>query len=318
MTTFKGVTNIGDATFDSVLKSNIMTLFDWGFVDIGAYYNVNVPTSGFYGGTFHELHPVDHPNYTSGQVWSSSRKNWMWETGVTKGTPISVSGVFVNDTLLSSGYYIDYPNGYVVFDSGRPLTDNVHMEYSYKWIDFVDSDNMSLFQKIHDKSMRVDDGFYPLGSGDFIELHENNTQLPAVAVETGTGRTYRGHEIGSSALVGKNIVVFHVLAENYDVAAKIADIISLQENKTYYMFDLDRMISSGAFPLNYRGELVDSNLTYPQLVKPTGDGGYRWTSGAREGKIRFYDMEIQKGSWLSNDIYQMQVKMSTEAILYMK
>jgi hypothetical protein len=316
MTTLKGVASIGDTTFNSVLKTNILTLFDWGFIDIGAYYNVNVPTSGAYGGNFQTLHNVNDPNFTAGTVWEGSRKNWVWETGMTKGTPIAISGVYVNDVLLTSGYYIDYNNGRVVFDSAQTLSSDIHIEYSHKWIDFVDADDLPMFQRIQRNSFRVDDGFFALGSGMWTELAENRVQLPAVAVEIDNNRSYRGVELGSPTLYAENRLVFHVFAEQHDVAAQIAHIISLQEEKTHFLFDVDRMISSGAFPLDWRGALLDSTLTYPNLIKPTGDGGYRWTSGAREGKTRFFNSVLQDGSWLTRDIYQVQVSMDTETILY--
>ena len=49
---------LGDNLLIDELEENIKAYLDWGFLNIGGYINVSVPTSGLYGGTFHELKTV--------------------------------------------------------------------------------------------------------------------------------------------------------------------------------------------------------------------------------------------------------------------
>ena len=100
-TTFQHVSQVGDTLLNCELESNLKSYLDWGMLGIGGWFNVNIPTSGAWGGTFDQLRVVDDPSYTLGQVWETARKDWVWETGVayTGGSPIDISGVYVNSTL---------------------------------------------------------------------------------------------------------------------------------------------------------------------------------------------------------------------------
>ena len=77
----RGIFNTQDATLSNILLENFLTFYDWGFLDKGAFYNINIPSSGLYGGIKSNLRLVDDPNYTKGQVWEGYRQNWVWETG---------------------------------------------------------------------------------------------------------------------------------------------------------------------------------------------------------------------------------------------
>ena len=88
-----GVSNIGKSALGDLLQAGIISFFDWGFQNIGAYENVNIPTSGVYGGDRHILRPVQTPYYTNGRVWEGYRSNWIWESGFSQPVqPIQISG----------------------------------------------------------------------------------------------------------------------------------------------------------------------------------------------------------------------------------
>src|SRR3990172_8402618 len=122
---FNGVTEIGDSIATEQLKGNLKTWLDWAFLEVGAFTNIIVPTTGQYGGLNHRLRLTADPNYSSGEVWQGFRQDWVWETGTSyRVQPIQASGVIVNNvfypTLTTIGAYahrIEYPNGRVVFNS---------------------------------------------------------------------------------------------------------------------------------------------------------------------------------------------------------
>ena len=100
----RGVFNTQDATLSNMLLENMITFYDWGFLDKGAFYNIDIPESGLYGGDKHKLRPVEDPNYNDGQVWEAYRSNWVWETGVSIDTePTRISGVFINSAFRATG-----------------------------------------------------------------------------------------------------------------------------------------------------------------------------------------------------------------------
>ena len=100
-TQLQRVSNVGNTLLNSELESNLKSYLDWGLLGIGGWFNVEIPTSGAWGGTFDQLRLVDDPSYSAGQIWESARKDWVWETGVpyTGGSPIQITGVSVNGTF---------------------------------------------------------------------------------------------------------------------------------------------------------------------------------------------------------------------------
>ena len=117
-TTFKQVSQVGNTLLNSQLESNLKSFIDWGMLGIGGWFNITIPSSGAWGGTFDQLRVVDDPSYTLGQVWETPRKDWVWETGVAYigSSPIDISGVYIDDTLKGTGdatygHHYNYPLG---------------------------------------------------------------------------------------------------------------------------------------------------------------------------------------------------------------
>lgn len=308
-TEFKGTDNFGDSTPTEIIKTNLIYYLDWSFLDIGAYTNIDIPTSGEYGGDYHILRDVRDPYFPDGAVWETARGNMVWESGVAQSPePIQISGVFVNNEFLPSGHYVDYINGRVIFEEPRASTTEVKLEYSTKLINVYDANDIPWFREVQYESFRPDKPAYDLHtSGDWGQLAQTRVQLPAVAVELSNTYT-RPYQLGGGRYLHTN-VVFHVLAEDGNTAHKIADILSNQDEKTIFLFDLDLMRTSGVYPLDYRGALADNPKTYPQLVEPQEDGGLRWR------KLRFSDTKKEMNSQLHRNLYHLPVRTMTEVAL---
>jgi len=80
--TFSNVDNLGSNYLLNNLEENLKTFFDWGFLNIGGFVNVNIPVSGLYGGNFSQLKSTSQPAYRDGQVWQTFRKDWVWENNI--------------------------------------------------------------------------------------------------------------------------------------------------------------------------------------------------------------------------------------------
>lgn len=315
-TSFKGSLNIGESSLNEAIESNIVSYIDWGMLQLGAFNNVRIESSGAFGGSLARLRPVDDPRYAAGRVWESYRKNWVWESGVSAAQPpIAVSGIYVNNSFLpnGSGYYINYINGQVIFNSGISINSNVKVEYSYKWVDVLGSESVSWFRKSQTRSFRLDDETFIVNSGNWSDLAETRLQLPFIAVEV-VGKGYEGYQIGGGQWVRPDILL-HIVAEDSSTAKKIASILSEQNESSIFLYDLNRMQSQNKFPLNGRGELVDATLSYPTLIAPTGDGGFRYTSKVHGGKMRIFDAREQSTDMLTENVYHSKVRWSTEVVL---
>jgi hypothetical protein len=315
-TKLKGVTNIADSMISTQISDNIIEFFNWGLLEAGSYFNVNMPATGLYGGNKHELRLVDDPNYSAGQVWEGYRSNWVWETGVSPSTqPIQVSGIYIGGAFQPGtgvgtyAHYVDYPNGRIVFDSAISTTSTVSAEFSYKWVNVIKAEGIPWFRELQYNSQRVDsEHFAQTGSGDWSQLGQARVQMPALAVEVVPRRRFEPYELGSTRSAYTDVLI-HVLAEEEYVAAQLVDVVSLQEEKTLWMFDTNLLATQNKYPLNYRGELTTDALTsgrYPDLVSDTSEGGLRW-------KKMFIPNCVSQGlSTLNPSLYIGTVRMTTE------
>ena len=332
----KGFDNVGDNTLNTILQDNLVEFFDWALLEKGNFFNIEIPTSGHYGGDKHKLRLVDDPNYDSGQVWEGFRSNWVWQSGLsyqaqpnviqkmledTSGDypnqerPPGISGVFVDNVFRpASGvgphsFHVDYPKGRIVFGSAISSTSDVQAEFSYKWIN-VTRANQQFFREIQYRSQRADADFNYAASGDWSQLAQTRMQLPVIAVEAVSRRDLEPFQLGGGQYVNTE-VLFHILAEEEYDRDKLLDIVSLQNEKTINAFDSDRVedYQIKAFPLDWRGMTRPSGLRYPELVDD-----FRSVK-ILHGSIRLKDSAITASTSINPNLYHGVVRTSTEVIL---
>jgi hypothetical protein len=317
-TELSGFDDVNNPTLSQNLKANLINFFDWGFLSKGGFFNINIPQSGLYGEDWSNLRPVNTPYFTDGRVWEGKRKNWIWEQGTQVGEPTHISGVFVDNVFIpvsGNTFHIDYPDGRIIFDTPISVNSNVELEYSFKWVNMLDAEEVPFFNRSQTESFRVEDSQFIVGSGENIPFSRNRVQMPTIAVEIASDNQ-KMYELGHFTKYMNMDVVFYVIAETSADAKKITDILSYQNERTIHMFDLKKIGDANKFPLDYRGEILNSGSIYPNLVAPTGDGGYRWTDGIQNGTMMFKDTTAQNGNWLSKNLYQTAVRTTIEVIKF--
>jgi len=300
----------------TILENNLKTFLDWSFLGIGSWFDATIPTSGAYGGNFHTLRLVDDPSYSAGQVWETPRKDLVWETGVSYDTqPIQISGVWVGGSFYGTGdatygHYVDYPNGRVVFDSAISTSSSVTMNYSHRWVQTYVSDRAPWWREIQNGSFRVDNTHVSqTTSGEWGILSHNRVQLPAIVIETVPRRVSRGYELGNSANWVHQDVLFHIFTENKWDKNQLIDIIALQNDKSIYLYNDNRLVEDEKYPLDYRGMLVNDPIMYPTLVNTSDNGGYRWK------KCTFQNARISDNETLSPTLHRGTVRTTFEVVL---
>jgi hypothetical protein len=302
---FKGLNQYKKLTNTEVLKASVVQWMDWCFTTAGAYYNINTPTSGAYGGTFSNLQPINDPRYTADTVWGAARSNFVWESGVVEGTPIEISGVYVSGELKTTGYTVNYPEGKVVFDEGVPSTASVQLEYSFKHVKVCDVDEVPFFGKAQEESFRVDEYERYPNSGLFAEFAQSRYQFPIVAVDV-AGRGYEGYELGNSTLKSDPDIICHVLAENASDCSRIADILGQQKDSKIFLPDINRMSDSGVIILDFNGNKTNTTQTYPELVADTSE--------YRGRHCYFQESQIQDKERLG-DLHKKTVRLTCEILV---
>lgn len=309
-TELKGFSNIGENLLDDQLRANLISYFNWSLLNKGNFHNVRIPASGQYGGSKETLSLIKDERYTNGQVWQAFRNNWVWESGLTCSTqPIAISGVYVNGTFYSSAtsgtysHYIDYPRGRVVFNTAIPTTSVVKAEYSYKYINVTDANEVPFIRQLQNGSFRLDSStFASASSGEYAISPDKKIQTPAIAIDVTSNVTFEPYQLGGGQYT-RTKVICHVMADSEKTATKIATILAMQNEKGIYTFDVNQISNNNLSPLNYRGSIASGALTHPQMVDR-----FTWR------KLGITKVTPQEGAWLDS-IYYVPVSFRAEVIL---
>ena len=315
---FVKVDHVGENLLINQMESTLKTYLDWGLLSVGGWTNITTPTSGAYGGTFDTLRLVSDPAYTDGQVWESARKDWVWETGMdysgvlSNGTttgvePVTVTGVSINGTTYGTGdatygHHYNYPLGRVVLDTAISTSSTVKAEYSYRNVQVYIADQAPWWDEFQQNSLRVDDPTYSVaGSGNWSILSNNRVQLPAIIVEAVPRRTFTPYQMGDTSQFVYQDVLFHIIADTRWWRNNLVDIISFQKDTTIMMYDNNTVAQSGAYPLDFRGMLVDSSKTYPCLAN---DYPYK--------SMRLFNAIVTEMNTINSRLYQGTIRATFE------
>jgi hypothetical protein len=263
--------DLNKPNYSKVLSESVISWIDYGFYSENSYIN----TSG-------NLKRVNHPNYSGGMVWGSNKKNWVWEQD--------------NITISQSGYTINYRDGLVIFDS---VQTNVYASYSTKNI-FVFNAKDNPFFRGDSKELLVYEGVY----------RENSLQLPCIALELGSSNS-NPNAIGTYERNVRQDIILNIFHKNPDIVEKISDVLYQQIDSNIFLFDVYRSYSSGDYPLNFDGTLMNRSGTYNNLVNT-----HPFTQ-ARNYSCYIKDSEIESVYRLDNNLYHGTVRFETEAELSM-
>lgn len=283
------VNSISDKSPSEVIQDNLIRYFDLGFLDIGAYVNIDYGSIGPNQQNLSQLTKLTDIRYPTKEVWQGI-ENWVFENDInddnTLGVEILVDGVAVVDPE------IDYLNGRVFLPIGST---NVTARYSYKWCLFTSSSSMLnplRFNGLEDKAL----------SQTSAEIH---LPLPVVSfhvppINTSTfyemGREYARKEI-------QHRITCEVFAENDGDLKKITDIICNQAGYTVPLFCLNDVLENDQEPLNFNGS-INSGKSHRQLFED-----YPWT------EMKLETVRSTSDEYISTKLHKSVIQMNTRTIL---
>jgi hypothetical protein len=307
----KHTDNISTVFLNSQISTNLKAYLDWGLLNIGAFTNVNIPRSGAFGGDFSRLRPVKDPAYLDGQIWETARKDWVYETGLDFTVqPNQITGVVINGTGfttgdLSFGHHYNYPLGRVVFNSPIPQNFNVQMSYAFRGIQTYISTDSPWWEKIQYNSLRVDDSnFLNTDSGNWALLSNHRVQMPAVVIEPVPRRAFTNYEMGTVGHFVYQDVALNILSQTAYQRDQLVDIISLEKDRTIWLYDNNKILSGDLSPLDYKGSVVSNPIMYPDFVD-----NYRYK------RARFYNMGVSETERISSRLYTAEVRATLEIVM---
>lgn len=275
-TRLKGISDVRQSLLIEQIAENLIEFFNWALLEAEGFVNESVLTPGTDDPyALEQLMPVHLEGVPDGKIWEAVKSNWVWETGLEVPTPPVVpTGVYVDGTFYNPpGHYINFPEGRVVFEIPLPLSSVVQCEYAYRWINLYDMD-VPWYRNVVFDALLVEEQAKAQG-GVIGLLQQNRAQLPLVVIEPVTRRRMKGKELGSGAHTIFQDVLFHVVAETSDDRDKIVDIISLNQDKTIYLYDVNARVAANEFALDWRGSKINEAKMYPDLVE-LPPVGFRW------------------------------------------
>lgn len=187
------------------------------------------------------------------------------------------AAVNVNDNTAPA-HHINYPLGRVIFDTALNTgTSTVVAQYSYRDVQTYIADSVPWLVEFQFDSFRSDqinwNNIDFINKGEWAMNAPHRIQLPAVVVEAVDYRGGQPFELGNLSSLESPQVIFHVIAENRFDRNNLVNILMEQKHHTIWLFDSDEVHESDHFPLDFRGEKVDSPKMYENVVSPTG---HRW------------------------------------------
>lgn len=311
MNTLRGFNSVFDTTLNNEIQDNLIEFLDWGLLEKGNYFNVNLGELSSGGKDVSRLNISNNEHYPIGTAWESPYKNWVWQSGITyTPTPITttniaypgISGVYVNNTFYpsnTSGAYshkVDYFNGRVIFDSAIPSGSKVQAEYTYKYINIVYANAVPWLREIENQSQLENK------KPEYSLPNEMTIQLPAIAIEIAPRRTMQGFQLGGGQYVNTD-VLFHCIAEDDVTRNTLIDIISYQNDRSIIMFNTGAIANDNAFPLNIYGYPISGALTYPQIISKYP--GYH---------TFLKNLNVQEVLTINSNLYVSVIRLTTEII----
>lgn len=314
MSYLKGFNSVFETTLNNELQDNLVEFFDWGLLEKGNYFNVTLGETSANGKDYSQLSLSQTQSFATGRAWEGFRKNWVWQSGVpSTPAPIvgsndsipGISGVYVNDTFYPSdttgeySHHVDYFNGRVVFDTAIATDSKVQAEFSYKYINIIYGNTLPWLREIQYRSLDLD----TIDNTDFSLPSEMKVQLPAIAIEVVPRRVMKPYQLGGGQYVMTD-VLFHCLAEDEITRNTLVDIVSLQNDKVFLLFDNDLIAENDDFPIDYRGVPVSGAMRYPELI----------SSYASSGNAMFKNSSVQGMELINANFYAGIVRSTIETI----
>lgn len=272
MTHFQHVHNIGEKSVISILEHNIKEFLNYGFLKIGGFIDVSIPTSGISGGDFSLLKPAYHPYCPSGMVWESPRKDWVYESEISHEDryPINISGIYVNNNLIPAptgngniSYYINYKDGQIVFNKPIPLLSIVKASYSYKYVQIYTANENPWFKELQKYS--YDPSIMNKGPGQSI-MAEHKVQMPCIIIETIPRTFQEPYQLGDTSNIISQDLLLHIYTENPVQRNSIVDTLILQKDMETLLFDIDKVTKDQVYSLLPNGSINTGRLNQDEIL----------------------------------------------------
>lgn len=262
---FQHVDSLNNSLILNTLEVNLKAFLQHALLSIGAWSDVNLNQQNLVTSSLSDLQLTEDPAYKRGQVWSSAKKDWVYENvEYSSRNPITPE-IYVNNTLIQSGYIIDYINGRIIFDNPKNPNSIVKAKYSYSNIQIHRSSD-SLWWKLIESGLVDPKDIKSNGRGEWSIGPHHKIQTPCIVIDAVPRAINYPYELGAKSLKIDQDVLFNVLAENKNDRNQILDIIRLQQDNTIWLFNINKAAQANKLTLDHNGSINPVGLDYTNLV----------------------------------------------------
>lgn len=288
----QNICRVSNMSLSEKIEINLISMFDWGFIDHGGYINVNLNQSGDYVDNLSVLHKIVDPR---GFTKFQGPKNWVYEESADSSGVNCPPTVYVA-SVLNTGVTINYRDGSVTGISSGAT--DVRAEFSYKWVTFTSTRKVENLRRVQYRQNRTD-----LGNNENKAPSEIRIPMPFVAFDVPPISESYPYGLGlHSPKVYNHDIVAYVVGETQADVTRICDMIAMQEGYLFNTFDPQLVHESGDYPLNFNGTL-NSGKNHDELVVL-----YPWAT------LRINSAECLKGAYIHEHIYQASISLSTTIV----
>ena len=240
-------------------------------------------------------------------MWQSG---FYWNDGYfDNNTPNTISGVNINTNFIAgptgvaaTGYHINYPLGQVIFDKAIPKTSKVSVSRAHRWCQIYKSSTDPYWKELQELTYKPTTLNQPK-SGDYSMSSNHRVQMPAIIIEPIASSSSKGWQLGARDFMVSQDILLHVFTENGSDKNRITDILRLQKEATIHMYDLNKVVDSGVYPLDYRGSINPSGSYYHELSAENSD--YFWNNTFIKD-VNIIDMESR-----NKNLYWCTIRLTT-------
>lgn len=258
----KKVCSVRNLGASEKIEDNLISFFDYGFVDKGGYFNIEIAQTGDYVSNLSSLTKVQD---SRGFTYWAGPKNWVYESGADGSGVNAPPQIYVNGSLYSSGT-INYKEG-AVYNIPANAT-GVNAKFSYKWVSFISARESNYGRKITVGDNRTD-----LNTVNRSTSAQLSIALPLVSFDVPSVSSSEEYGLGGEYTPMVNVYNIRatVAGANDADVKRICDIIVAQQGFAINTFDPQQVLASGDLPVTMWGAL-NSGKTHDQLAAI-----YPWT-----------------------------------------
>ena len=273
---FQHVGSYTDQLILNSLETNLKLFLDHSFLKIGSWSDVLLDQENLITSPLCKLEMDEDPSFKRGRVWISARKDWVYDNSIVfnnlgflhtgpNRSPLTINSIKVNNEEVTSGYYIDYVNGRIIFDQSKAPSSTIKVSYSYANIQTYRSSDCNWWKIIESGIIEPKD-MKSTGMGQWTIGPYHKVQMPCIVIDSVPRSRNLPYELGSKSLKIEQDVLFNILAENKNDRNQLLDIIRLHQDNTIWLFDTNKAAQDNKLPLNYNGSINAEGLSYSSLI----------------------------------------------------